>query len=138
VEKARLLHLIWILHFHHTPITIFVMRQLLCLVHDGYLWLEEPITITANLIHHISCLPCKGKDPASIAEGKGSDLALAKAMKTKYKLEKKKRGYAISNIKEKGVCIATQLVVGKVMRKCRADEVLVPVVTLAEQCAMGV
>lgn len=137
VEKARLLHLLWIPHFHHTPITIFVIKQLLFLVHDGYLWLEEPIPITTKLIHRISHLPCKGKDPATITR-KGSNLALAKAMKAKYKLEKKKRGYAISSIKDKGVHIETQLLAGKVMRKCRADEVPVPVVALDEQCTEGV
>ena len=54
VEKAELLHLRWTRHFHHAPITIFVIRQLLCLVHDEYLWLEEPIPIMAALIHWIS------------------------------------------------------------------------------------
>lgn len=63
VEKAGLLHLLWIPHFHCAAITIFIIRQLLCLVHDGYLWLEDPIPITADLIHCISWLPCKGKDP---------------------------------------------------------------------------
>ena len=87
MEKAGLLHLLWILHFHPAPITIFVIRQLLYLFHDGYLWLEDPIPIMTNLIHFISYLPCKGKDPVTIA-GKGSDLALAEAMKAKYKLEK--------------------------------------------------
>jgi len=101
-------------------------------VHDGYLWLEEPIPITTNLIHHISWLPYKGKDPTTIAEGKGSDLSLAEAMKTKYKLEKKNRGYAISSIKDKGVRVATQLLDRKVMRKCHADEVPMLVVALAE------
>ena len=72
-----------------------------------------------------------------IIAGKGSDLALAEAMKAKYKLEKKKRGYAISNIKDKGVRVATQLLAGKVMRKCRADEVPAPVIALAEQCMEG-
>lgn len=43
VEKAGLLHLLWIPHFNYVPITIFIIRQLLCLLHDGYLWLEEPI-----------------------------------------------------------------------------------------------
>jgi len=56
VEKATSLHLRWIPHYHHVPITIFVIKQLLCLVHDGYLWLEEPIPITADLIHRISRL----------------------------------------------------------------------------------
>lgn len=54
VEKAELLHLLWIPHFHCAPITIFVIRQLLCLVHNGYLWLEEPIPITVEIIHKIS------------------------------------------------------------------------------------
>lgn len=66
-------------------------------------------------------------------------MALAEAMKTKYKLEKKKkRGYTISTIKDKGVDIATQILAGKVMRKCHADEVPASVVALAEQCAKGV
>ena len=116
------------------PITISVIRQLLCLVHDGYLWLEEPIPIIAELIHHIFRLPCKGKDPVTIVEGKGSDLVLVEAMKEKYKLERKKRGYTISNIKDKWVCIATQLLASKVMRKCCVDEVLALVVTLSKQC----
>lgn len=68
----------------------------------------------------------------TIAEGKGNDLALAESMKAKYKLEKKKRGYAISNIKDKGVHIETQLLACKVMRKCRDDEVPMPVVALVE------
>ena len=137
VEKARFLHLLWIPHFHRVPITIFVIRQLLCLVHDEYLWLEEPIPIMADLIHRISWLPYKGKDPVTIVE-KCSDLALVEAMKEKYKLEKKKRGYVISRIKDKGVCIVTQLLAEKFMRKCHTDEVPVSVVMLAEKCTEGV
>jgi len=53
-------------------------------------------------------------------------------------LEKKKRGYAISNIKDKGVHVATQLLAGKFMRKCRTDEVPASVIALAKQCAEGV
>lgn len=135
VEKAGLLNLLWVPHFHRPPITIFVLRKLLCLVHDGYLWLEEPIPIMKNLIHHISRLPYKGKDPVTISEGKGSDLALAKAMKMKYKLEKKKTSYPISNIKDKVVRMATQILAGRVMWKCHVDEVSVSVATLVEQCA---
>jgi len=137
VEKARLLHLLWIPHFHSAPITIFVIKQLLCLVHDGYLWLEEPIPITVDLIHRISRLPCKGKYPVEIF-GKSRDLALAEAMKNTYKLEKKKRGYVISSIKYKRGHVVTQLLAGKVMRKCRGDEVLALVIALEKQCAKGV
>ena len=37
--------------------------------------------------------------------GKGSNLALAEGMKVKYKLEKKKRGYIISNVKDSTVIL---------------------------------
>jgi len=67
---------------------IFVIRKLLFLVHDGYLWLEEPISITAELIHRISRLLCTGRDPAEIV-GITRDLAIVEAIKKKYKLEKK-------------------------------------------------
>jgi len=53
-------------------------------------------------------------------------------------LEKKKSGYAISRTKEKGVHVTTQLFAGKVMRKCRIDEVLAPLVALAKQFREGV
>ena len=53
-------------------------------------------------------------------------------------MEKKKRGYAITSIKEKGVHIATQLLASKLMQKFHADEVPVLDVALAEQCAKGV
>ena len=54
VEKAKLLNLLWVPHFHRAPITIFVIKQLLFLVHDGYLWLEETIPIMIDLIHCVS------------------------------------------------------------------------------------
>jgi len=122
VEKARLLYLLSIPHFHHAHFTIFIIRQLIFLVHDEYLWLKEPIPIIVDLIHRISWLPCKEKDPTVIA-GKSGDLSLVEAMKKKYKLEKKRRGYTINNIKVKGVHVTTQLLAKKVMIKCRGDEV---------------
>lgn len=59
-------------------------------------------------------------------------------MKKKYKLAKKKRGYAISSISEKVVKVATQILASKVMHSCRENEVPTPVVALAEQCMEGV
>jgi len=116
---------------------IFVIKQLLFLVHDGYLWLEEPIPITAELIHRISWLPYTGRDPVEIASTSG-DLAIAEAMKKKYKLEKKQRGYIITRIQDKGVHVVTQLLARTMMRKCHANEVPTTVIVLTEQCAKGV
>lgn len=84
-----------------------------------------------DFIHKTSRLPYKGMDPTTIV-GKSDDLALVEAMKKKYNLEKKKRGYSISNIKDKGVCIATHLLAGKVMRKFHSNEVIVLIVELAK------
>lgn len=65
-------------------------------------------------------------------------MAIAEAMNRKYKMEKKKRGYTISNIKEKALCMVTQILVGKVMYKCCTDEVPALMVALTEQCVKGV
>lgn len=59
-------------------------------------------------------------------------------MKAKYKLEKRKKGYIIASIKEKGVRIATQLLAAKLVRKCHADEVSASLIALMEQFAEGV
>lgn len=63
-----------------------------------------------------------------------SDMGLTDAMKIKYKLENWKWGYAIASIKDRGVRITTQLLAGKLMRKCHTDEVLTNVIALLEQC----
>jgi len=102
------------------------------------LWLEEPIPITDRLIHHITGLPYTGENPAMIFGGKGGEQALMESMKEKFKLVKKPHGYAISSICDPTVKVTTQILEWKVMRKCRANEVLALVVTLAAQCTEGV
>lgn len=67
---------------------ILVIRQLLCLVHDGYLWQDKPIPIMVELIYRISRLPYEGRDPTKIV-GTSGDLTIVESMKKKYKLEKK-------------------------------------------------
>lgn len=53
-------------------------------------------------------------------------------MNAKYKLEKRKRGYVIASIKDKGVHVATQLLASKLMSKCHADKVPASVIALVE------
>lgn len=61
-------------------------------------------------------------------------MALAEAMKKKFKLEKKKRAYAISNINNPAVKVATQILARKVMRKCHVYEMHALVIVLETQC----
>ncbi len=52
-------------------------------------------------------------------------------MKDKFKLGKKSRGCAISNIYDPVVKVAMQILARKVMQNYPADEVSTPIVTLA-------
>lgn len=51
-------------------------------------------------------------------------------MKEKFKFIKKLRGYAIASIYDPTIKVAMQILTGKMMRKCRVDEVSAPVVAL--------
>ena len=46
VDKVVLLKMMWVPHYNYTPITMIVIKQFLCLVHDGCLWLEEYRSLT--------------------------------------------------------------------------------------------
>lgn len=63
---------------------------------------------------------------------------LTKKMKEKFKLVKKLCGYSIASITNLVVKIAMQILAGKVMRKCRAEEVPMLVISLAAQSTEGV
>lgn len=57
VDKVGLLNLLWVSHYNRTLITVLVIKQLLFLVHDGCLWLEDPVPIIDRLIHRITWFP---------------------------------------------------------------------------------
>lgn len=54
MHKAGLLNLLWVPHYNRAPITMVVIKKLMCLVHDGCPWLKELIPITDLLIHRIT------------------------------------------------------------------------------------
>lgn len=130
VDKVGLLNMLQVPHYNRTPITMVVIKQLLCLLHDGCLWLEDSIPITDILIHRITQLPHSGENSAISFGGKTGERNLAKAMKDKFKHAKKPHSYAITSIVDLAVKVATQILAGNIMRKCHAYEVLAPVVAL--------
>ena len=93
-------------HYNHTPVTVLVIKQLLCLVHDGCLWLEELIPITDRLIHRIINISYIGEILVLIFGGKGGEQVLTESMKEKFKLLKKPCEYAISNIYDPAMKVA--------------------------------
>lgn len=58
-------------------------------MHDGCLWLDEPIPITNMFIHRITKLPYKGVDPAKEFGGKNGEKELTDKMKMEFGLIKK-------------------------------------------------
>lgn len=107
IEKAGFLNLLWVSNYNCTPVTILLIKQLLFLLHEGCVWQEELIPITDKLIHQITCLPYTGENTTMIFGGKGGEQALAESMKDKFKLVKKSCEYAISNICNPAVKVAT-------------------------------
>jgi len=89
VKHSGLLNLLWVTHYHRTPINTICVCQLLILVHDGFLWLGGPIPITDMLIHKITHLPYKGANPAKDFGGNNGEKDLAERMKRDYGLLKK-------------------------------------------------
>jgi len=83
-------------------------------------------------------LPYIGENTAMMFGGKGGEQALVEVMKEKFNLMKKLRGYAISSICNLAVKVATQILAGKVMRKCRVGEMPTLVISLIAQCVEGV
>jgi len=86
VNNARLLNLLWVSHYPHAPINLIFIKQLLCLVHGGCLWLGELIPITNMLIHRITLLPHSRLIPTKAFGGKMGECYLDEKMKDKFKL----------------------------------------------------
>lgn len=106
-------------------------------MHDECFFLNASIPITDMLIHRITLLPHLGLNLAKAFGGKTSEHELVEKMKDKFKLVKKSRGYSITSINDPTVEVAMQILVAKVMRKCRTDKVSAPVVLLVAQCTEG-
>ena len=115
-----------------------VVKKLLALVHDGYLWIRnQKIAINREIIHQITGLPKEGPDPSIDFLGKHEDVKLAHSMKEHFGLTKGKGGYQTSAIQHHNICFTAELLACKLMRKCIPYEVPTPIVSIASNCAEG-
>ena len=79
IEKlapSRLLKLLRIPHFGHSPEVNVGVKLLLSYVYDGYLWLEGKIHLNMDVIHRIMGLSKVGDDPGAHFVGKKLDWKL--------------------------------------------------------------
>jgi hypothetical protein len=84
------------------------------------LWLDHRIIADPMLIHRITRLSMKGTDPQEFYPRKATDRVLAQNIKDTYgDVEKGTRGYKVASIQSGLVCLACQLIDGKLVRKNR-------------------
>ena len=60
---ARLTNMLFMPHFGHSLQVNTYVKQLVVCFHRGYLWLDQPHPVNAELIVRITRLPNDGKDP---------------------------------------------------------------------------
>jgi hypothetical protein len=138
IARSTILNVMKIPHFgRHQEVNVCVKLLLSCF-HGGYLWLDRCITVDLALIHRITRLSMQGPDPQEFYPGKAADRTLAQRIKDTYgDVEKGKRGYKVASIQNGAVCLACQLIVGKLVRKNRPTQVTGFVVDLAGKCVEG-
>jgi hypothetical protein len=138
IVRSTILNVMKIPHFgRHQEVNACVKILLSCF-HGGYLWLDRCITVDLVLIHRITGLSMQGPDPQEFYPGKAADRALAQKIKDTYgDVEKGKRGYKVASIQNGTVCLACQLITGKLVRKNRPTQVTGFVVDLAGKCIEG-
>jgi hypothetical protein len=81
LQKDGILNLFDIPHFKRSVEISTYVNILLTCIHEGYLWLNGPISIDTDLIVHITGLPSQGEDPSQIFRKKNNEKALSKSMK---------------------------------------------------------
>ena len=92
--------------------------------------LGESIPIDDMLFRGITVLPYQGKKPVEEFVGKSQHKTIPKEMKKQYNIVKKSRGYEISSLNDPAVHFSACTLARNIMRKCHANKVPAPVVSL--------
>ena len=91
LDQAGLLKMLDVPHFGRSTQVTIVVKHLLELVHDDYLWIgDKKIPINGELIHRITTLPVAELDPGTEFPSKHEDTKLAQSMKECFGLTKGK------------------------------------------------
>jgi hypothetical protein len=90
------------------------------------------------MINWITGLSMQGPNPHEFYPGKTSDRALAQRIKETYgDVDKGTRGYKVASIQSGTVCLACQLIMGKLVHMNRPTQVTGFVVDLVGKCTKG-
>jgi hypothetical protein len=111
------------------------IKQLLAVLHVGFLWLDEPISIDVELISFITRFPSNGENLVQYLDDNTKEKALAEEMKKTYGTERGSCGIIIKMINDASTWMARKLMACKLLRKCHKEEVPMGVVIATTQCA---
>jgi hypothetical protein len=124
-------------HFRRVHDVNNYVKQLMEFTHGGYLWVEENVSIDVELIAFIIGLLSRGDNLMQYLNDKTKEKALAEDMKKTYGTERGSLGIITKLISDAATRLATKIMVCKLLRKCRREEVPIRVVTTTAQCIEG-
>ena len=107
-----LLNLLRIPNFGQSPELNAVVKVLLSYVHNGYLWLDQPIDLNVDVIHRMTGLSKVGADPSTHFVGKNLDMKQAAKLTEEFNLSKGTRAYDSVDIQVQSLIFTVQLLAG--------------------------
>jgi hypothetical protein len=126
-----MLNLVQIPHFGRGKEVNKCIKNLMGILHGGFLWLEEPISIDVELISFITGLSSMGESHVQYLDDKKKAKSLVEEMNKTYNTERGSRGILIKIINDTSTRMATNLMACKILRKFRKEEVHVGVFAVA-------
>jgi hypothetical protein len=88
LENKQILNCLEISHFRRGTYVNNCIKKLLVVLHGGFLWLEEPVSIDVEIIALITGLPSNGEKPAQYLDDKTKEKALPEEMNNTYGTER--------------------------------------------------
>lgn len=96
LETYGITNVLDIPHFGRSTYITYYVKTLLSCIHGGYLWLNPPVSIDAELIHRITGLPMVGEDPAPLFLNKKTDKIVAAQVSTQHGPSRGKRNVKVN------------------------------------------
>jgi hypothetical protein len=137
LANTSILKLVDITHFSKGKEVNNYIKNFMVVLHGGFLWLEEPVSINVELIAFIIGLLSMGESLAQYLNDKKKEKSLVEEMKKTYDTERGSRDIIINRIGDASTRMATKFMAYKLLRKCCKEEVPTGVVIVLAQCANG-
>jgi hypothetical protein len=131
LTNTWILNLLEIPHFGRGKEVNNCVNKLMAVLHGGFLWLEQPVSIDVDIISLITGLPSMGENLTQYLDDKTKEKSLTEEMKKTYGTERGSHVIIINRISDATTRMATKLMDDKILRKCCKEEVLAGVIAAA-------